>query len=98
MQVTLVAKKVTQTRVTIHTEKIDVAYEEEKAQWTLPQSIFKPRAIRGPEQCDAKDYFDTPKVIEQMFEKDWERLITKVLLAGYNANCCEYRVADVSIR
>jgi hypothetical protein len=78
VQFVLVAKKMTRTIVTSRQEDVEVAVPKEREPWLLPKSIFAARAKRGPQQCDAKDYFDTPKVLTSMFEQDWARLLGKV--------------------
>ena len=64
-----------------------MALPVEKEPWTLPKSVFAPRARRGPQQSDAKDYLDTPKVIESMFENDWSRMMAKVRRLGLPLLC-----------
>jgi hypothetical protein len=78
VQFVVVAKKVVKTIVTTKKEDIEVALAVEREPWQLPKSIFASRAKRGPQQCDAKDYFDTEKVFASMFEIDWACLKSKV--------------------
>jgi hypothetical protein len=63
LQFVLEARKLVRTVVTTKEESIDAEILEEKELWSLPKSIFAARAKRGPVQCNAKDFFDTPKVI-----------------------------------
>lgn len=78
LQFVLVAKTLVKTVVTTKKEDIEVAMPVEREPWQLPKSIFASRAKRGPQQCDAKDYFDTEKLFSHMFETDWARLMGKV--------------------
>jgi hypothetical protein len=78
LQFVIEAKRLIRTVVTTRQEDVEVAMPMERDAWTLPKSIFAPRAKRGPQQCDAKDFFDTPKVVESMFDTDWARLMAKV--------------------
>ena len=79
MQFVVVAKTLVKTIVTTKKEDIEVAMPVEREPWQLPKSIFASRAKRGPQQCDAKDYFDTDKLFANMFETDWARLMGKVI-------------------
>lgn len=60
LQFLLVAEKIVRTETETTTEKIEVMPKEEKEPWTLPASIFKPRA----KESDAKDFTDKTKVRE----------------------------------
>ena len=86
-QVVIEAKRLIRTTVTTRQENVEVALPVEKEPWTLPKSVFAPRARRGPQQSDAKDYLDTPKVIESMFENDWSRMMAKVRRLGLPLLC-----------
>jgi hypothetical protein len=78
LQFILAAEQLIRTEVTTREEDVEVAIPVEREAWTLSKSIFTPRAKRGPQQSDAKDYVDTPKVIDAMFDNDWGRLMAKV--------------------
>ncbi|GMH33927.1 hypothetical protein BSKO_01761 [Bryopsis sp. KO-2023] len=73
LQLVIVAKNIVKTKTSTTTEKIEVQPQEEREPWTLPMSIFKPRV----KESDAKDYCDTPKVVDNMFERDWARCCQK---------------------
>lgn len=79
MQFVVLSKTLVKTIVTTKKEDIEVAMAVEREPWQLPKSIFASRAKRGPQQCDAKDYFDTDKLFTNMFETDWARLVGKVI-------------------
>lgn len=76
------ASTLVKTVVTTRQEDVEAPLAVEKEPWQLPKSIFAARAKRGPQQSDAKDYFDTPKVLESMFEADWAKLMGKVRCDG----------------
>lgn len=78
MQFVVEASTLVKTVVTTRQEDVEAPLLVEKEPWQLPKSIFAARAKRGPQQCDAKDYFDTPKVLDSMFEADWSKLMGKV--------------------
>eukprot|EP00239_Pterosperma_sp_CCMP1384_P006610 CAMPEP_0197846288 /NCGR_PEP_ID=MMETSP1438-20131217/3054_1 /TAXON_ID=1461541 /ORGANISM="Pterosperma sp., Strain CCMP1384" /LENGTH=604 /DNA_ID=CAMNT_0043457875 /DNA_START=30 /DNA_END=1845 /DNA_ORIENTATION=- len=44
-----------------------------KEPWTLPKSIFKARL----KECESKAFFDSQKVANKMFEKDWSLCMSK---------------------
>lgn len=48
-------------------------------EWTLKESVFGPRA----RECDARDYLDTEKIFQKMFELDWNRLQGKRTFIKY---------------
>jgi hypothetical protein len=50
-----------------------------KIAWNLKESIFGPRA----KECDSKDYLDTDKIFQRMFELDWSRLQAKRTFSKY---------------
>lgn len=77
-QFVIEARRLIRTAITTREENVEVAIPVEREAWALPKSIFAPRAKRGPQQSDAKDYVDTPKVIDAMFDNDWRRLMAKV--------------------
>lgn len=79
MQFVVVCKTLVKTIITTKREDIEVAMPVEREPWQLPKSIFASRAKRGPQQCDAKDYFDSEKLFTNMFETDWARLMAKVI-------------------
>lgn len=76
------ASTLVKTVVTTRQEDVEAPLAVEKEPWQLPKSIFAARAKRGPQQCDAKDYFDTQKVLESMFDADWAKLMGKVRCAA----------------
>ncbi len=52
------AKKIVKTVVSTRQEAVEVKMAEAREPWTLPNSIFKPRA----KEADARNYHDTPQV------------------------------------
>ncbi|KAK9816567.1 hypothetical protein WJX72_002063 [[Myrmecia] bisecta] len=72
-QMMLVAKRITDKVVKIREEKLDVKVEEQREPWTLPASVFKPRA----KESDARNYTDTAATMDRMFEADWARACEK---------------------
>ncbi len=52
------AQKIFKTVVSTRQEAIEVKMAEAREPWTLPNSIFKPRA----KESDARNYHDTPAV------------------------------------
>eukprot|EP00892_Ulva_mutabilis_P009697 jgi/Ulvmu1/709/UM010_0081.1 len=77
LQFVVEASTLVKTVVTTQQEDVEAPLLVEKEPWQLPKSIFASRAKRGPQQCDAKDYFDTPKVLDSMFDADWAKLMGK---------------------
>ena len=82
LQFVIEARRLIRTVVTTREESVEAALPVEREAWALPKSIFAPRAKRGPQQSDAKDYVDTAKVIDAMFDNDWKRLMAKVRARG----------------
>ena len=78
VQFVVEASTLVKTVVTTRQEDVEAPLPVEKEPWELPKSIFAARAKRGPQQCDAKDYYDTPRVLESMFDADWAKLMAKV--------------------
>lgn len=86
------ASTLVKTVVTTRREDVEAPLAVEKEPWELPKSIFAARAKRGPQQCDAKDYFDTPRVLESMFDADWAKLMAKV-----RPRCCRAPAAKAAM-
>eukprot|EP00210_Caulerpa_lentillifera_P000601 g582.t1 len=68
----LKSKEIQQTRTTTSVQQIE-RVEANKEPWTLPNSIFKPRL----RESDSRDFFDTSKVLQTSFERDWKRCCKK---------------------
>lgn len=78
LQLVVQAKKIIKTQTTTRVENIEVKAPEEREPWTLPMSVFKPRA----KESDAKGYLDTDVSEEKMFERDWQRACSKEKFTG----------------
>lgn len=89
LQLIIVAKRIVKTQTNTRVEAVEVAVVEEREPWTLPMSIFKPRA----KESDARTFHDNEQVMEKMFERDWARACGKEkftsMMARENKSCKE---------
>ena len=72
-------------KVEEHTESSLVEYKEP---WSLPKSIWAPRA----KESDARDFWDTKTVVDKSFDKDWGRLMNKEKFGNFAMR--EFKKAD----
>jgi hypothetical protein len=59
--------------VSTRTEDIAVEVPAEREPWSLPASIFKPRA----KESDVRGFHDTAASLGKLFERDWTRACAK---------------------
>ena len=60
---------------------VEVPPKPKRKPWTLDTSIWSPRK-HGPEQCDARDYYNTVDVYRSALAADWESTTGGLALAG----------------